>query len=81
MDKSWFKLVDALEEVTNFWSYGREMFRAPATNVYLPTRHSVFPRPFLGDEKEDDVGFRYNQQRISPFHALNPLKSKTFSFD
>jgi hypothetical protein len=38
MDKRWFALVDCLEDVSNYWSYGRNMFTQPTYNTYVPTR-------------------------------------------
>jgi hypothetical protein len=74
MDRQWYKLVDALEEVTNFWSYGRDFMSIPTYNVYLPTRSTSFNKPNMFDGDKEDVGYRYNMNRMSPYHTFNPLK-------
>ena len=38
LDSEWYKLVDCLEEVTNFWVYGRDFTTMPTYNTYMPTR-------------------------------------------
>jgi hypothetical protein len=68
LDRTWFKVVDALEEVVDYWQYGRDIVTMPAYNVYMPTRNSVFPRPNLLDDRADDISYKFNTQRISPYH-------------
>jgi len=60
LDKTWYKLVDALEEVTNFWSYGRDLTTMPTYNTYMPSRHHIMAKPDLNDEKANDVSYKYN---------------------
>jgi len=74
MDGSWFKLVDALEEVTNFWSYGRNFTDMPTYNTYVPTKTHVLEKPDMLDADHDDLGYRFNLHRLSPTGYLNTLK-------
>lgn len=73
-DREWYKLVDALEEVTNFWSYGRDFTTIPNYNIYIPTRHTLMKKPDMHDEQHDDLSYRYNVHRMTPYHYLNTLK-------
>lgn len=74
MEKSWYKLVDALEEVTNFWSFGRDFTTMPTYNTFVPTRNHVLNKPDMLDGENDDLGYRFNLNRISPVNYLNTLK-------
>lgn len=74
IDKSWYKLVDALEEVTNLWSYGRSVYFLPRYNLYVPARQTIMPKPKLGDERNDDTSYRFDVNRVTPYHYLNTLK-------
>ena len=74
MDKSWYKLVDCLEEVTNFWSFGRDFTTMPTYNVYMPTKTHILDRPDMMDGENDDLGYRFNLNRVSPVSYLNTLK-------
>ena len=74
-----YKLVDALEEVSDFWMYGKDLTTMPSYNVYVPPRHHILPKPNLNDEKDDEVSLRYNMSRLSAHHYHNPLKSKKFN--
>jgi len=57
LDKTWYKLVDALEEVTNFWSFGRDFTTMPTYNVYVPTRNHILDKPNMLDGENDDLGY------------------------
>lgn len=74
LDRTWYKLVDALEEVTNFWSFGRDFTTMPTYNVYVPTRNHILDKPDMLDAQADDLSFRFNMNRLSPAHYLNTLK-------
>lgn len=74
LDRTWYKLVDALEEVTNFWSYGRDFTTMPTYNIYIPTRNNIMNRPNMADGDKDDLSYRYDVNRMSPYHYLNTLK-------
>ena len=74
MDRKIYSKVDALEEVTNFWGYGKSMFTIPTYNVYVPTRYHTINRPNLLDDSNDDTSYRYNLNRLSPYSYLNTMK-------
>ena len=76
LDRKWYKLVDALEEVTDFWTYGRDLTTMPTYNSYVPTQNNVVPRPDFDTKGDDDTKMRYNMSRVSPAYMHNPLKSK-----
>ena len=57
LNKQWFKKVDALEEFTNYWSYGRGLGSMPSHNIYVPVAQTIMPRPKFSDySKEDQEG-------------------------
>ena len=74
MDRTWYKLVDALEDVTNFWSFGRDFTTMPTYNVYVPTRTHILDKPDMLDGEKDDLGYQFNLNRVSPVHYLNTMK-------
>jgi len=74
LDREWYKVVDALEEVSNFWSFGRDWTTMPTYNVYVPTRTHIMDKPDMMDGEKDDLGYRMNVDRVSPYHYLNTLK-------
>lgn len=74
LDNTWYKLVDALEEVTNFWSFGRDFTTMPTYNTYVPTKHHILDKPDMMDGDNDDLGYRFNMNRVSPMHYLNSMK-------
>lgn len=74
LDKEWYKLVDCLEEVSNFWSYGRDWATMPTYNTYMPTRTHLMDKPDMLDGEKDDLGYQMNLNRLSPFYYLNTLK-------
>lgn len=74
LDRRWYKLVDALEEVTNFWSYGRDFTTMPTYNTYMPTRTHLMDKPDMMDPEKDDLGYQMKENRISPVYYLNTLK-------
>ena len=76
LDRTWYKLVDCLEEVTDFWNYGKDLTTMPTYNTYMPTRNHIMPKPNLNDSEGDDASHKYNLQRVTPYQYLNPLKSK-----
>lgn len=41
LDRTWYKVVDALEECTDFWSFGRNYYLAPNYNSYIPTNNYI----------------------------------------
>jgi hypothetical protein len=57
LEGSWFKLVDALEEVTDFWAYGRNFTDMPTYNSYVPTRSHIMNKPDMLDGDRDDLGY------------------------
>jgi hypothetical protein len=74
MERTWYKLVDCLEEVTNFWSFGRDFTTMPTYNTYMPTRNHVLDKPDMLDGENDDLGYRFKVNRLSPTQYLNTLK-------
>jgi len=74
LDRTWYKLVDALEEVTNYWSFGRDFTTMPTYGVYVPTRNHILDKPDMMDAQADDLSYRFNLNRVSPAHYLNTLK-------
>jgi hypothetical protein len=75
LDRTWYKLVDCLEEVSNYWSYGRDFTTMPTYNLYIPTRNNIMNKPDFTDELNDDLSYRFNLNRMSPSQYLNPLKA------
>ena len=75
LSKDWYKLVDALEDVTNFWSFGRNHHTMPSYNTYVPTRNHILNKPDMMDGYNDDLGYRFNLNRLSPANYLNTLKT------
>jgi hypothetical protein len=57
MDRDTYKVVDALEEVTNFWSYGRNIVDVPVYNTYMPTRYHIMNKPDMMDSQADDLSY------------------------
>jgi hypothetical protein len=74
LDKEWYKVVDCLESVTNYWSYGRDWGTMPTYNTYMPTRTHLMDKPDMLDGEKDDLGYQMNLNRLSPFFYLNTLK-------
>ncbi len=74
LDREWFKLVDCLEEATNFWSFGRDFATMPTYNTYMPTKTHLLSKPDMLDGDNDDLGYRFNVNRVSPSEYLNTLK-------
>jgi hypothetical protein len=74
LEGSWFKLVDALEEVTDFWAYGRNFTDMPTYNSYVPTRSHIMNKPDMLDGDRDDLGYQFHMNRLSPTGYLNTLK-------
>lgn len=52
--REWFKLVDALEEVTDLWNWGSNMTAIPTYNTYVPTRSNIIKKPILSDDSTDN---------------------------
>lgn len=76
LDRRWYKLVDALEDVSDYWTYGRDFASMPTYNVYVPTKEHLIPKPNLTEDHDDETGFKFGVNRMSAFQYLNPLKSK-----
>lgn len=74
LDRTWYKLVDCLEEQTNFWSYGRDFTTMPTYNTYVPTRTHILNKPDMLDADHDDLGYQFNLSRVSPMSYHNTLK-------
>lgn len=79
LDRKWYCLVDCLEEVTDFWNYGKDFTTMPDYNVFMPTKNHLMNRPDMLDGDNDDLGYRYNLNRVSPAHYLNTLKAYKMS--
>ena len=79
LDRQWYTLVECLEEVTDFWSYGKDFTTQPDYNVFMPTKNHLMNRPDMLDGDNDDLGYRYNLNRLSPAHYLNTLKAYKMS--
>lgn len=78
MEKRWFKLIDALEETVNFWSYGRDVARAPLHGSYVPVRHTVMPKPNM-KAADAELDYRYNLHKLGPTEHASPLKAYEMS--
>ena len=74
INKEWYKLVDCLEDVTNFWSFGRDLVKMPSYNTYMPTKTHLMDKPDMMDGENDDLGYRFNLNRVSPQGYLSTLK-------
>lgn len=76
MDKQYFKKVDALEMFTDYWSYGRSMKSMPMHNLYVPTAHTIMPRPKFKDyDKNDLVAGQTFSHRTKDLHTPQPGSS------
>lgn len=67
MNREWFTLVDALENVTDFWFYGRDFYSIPDIAMYIPNSNTLINKPSMIDNHEDELGFRFNMTRMSPY--------------
>ena len=76
LEKRWFKLVDCLEEASDWWNYGHDMVTVPFYNVYIPTKNTLINKPKMNDEANDETSYRYNLNRLSPYYYLNTLKGR-----
>lgn len=57
LEKEWFKKVDAFEEFTDYWAFGRGIKSFPTRGVYYPVRSNIMLRPkFRNYDKEDMSG-------------------------
>lgn len=73
MDKQYFKKVDALEMFTDYWSYGRSMKSMPMHNLYVPTAHTIMPRPkFKEYDIKDLVAGQSISHRTKDLHTPQP---------
>ena len=61
MEKTHFKLVEALEQNVDVWSLGRDKWEVPLHNIYVPVRHTIMPRPSMNDTKADELAYRYSK--------------------
>lgn len=68
-------MVDALEDVTNLWTFGRDYYVKPKSNVYVPPTQTIVNIPDLSDDRHDDTSYNFGLNRISPYQYLNTLKS------
>ena len=57
LEREWYKLVDALEECSDYWNYGRVFHSMPTYNTYMPIRTHIIAKPNLNDESADDVSY------------------------
>jgi len=46
----------------------------PTYNVYIPTRHHILNKPDITEGEYDDLGYKFNLNRVSPAGYLNTLK-------
>lgn len=82
----WFKKVDALEEFTDLWTWGRSLTQPPKEhNVYVPVTQTILPRPRLTDDwKQDQIGkdFSYlmNEERSPQRAIVDPVALKPAPF-
>ena len=67
LNRKWFTLVDALENVTDFWFYGKDYHTLPDIAMYIPNKHTLINRPSMIDNDENELGFRFNMTRMSPY--------------
>jgi len=69
-----YTFVEALEEVTDFWSYGRSIYSLPANNIYVPSRVTVMPKPKFNDNDNRTESLRFNESRVSKIHDHSSMK-------
>lgn len=43
--------------------------------MYIPNKNTMAARPSMIDHDEDELGFRFNMTRMSPYQYHNPLKA------
>lgn len=55
LEKEWYTKVEALESLTDFWTYGKGPGRFADNNIYIPVTHTMMQRPkFRNYERYDD---------------------------
>ena len=69
INREWFKKVDALEQFTDYWSFGRGMNSMPSHNIYVPVSHTIMPRPKLFDTSKDDQSGAAFSMKSSTNHS------------
>jgi hypothetical protein len=57
--REWYSLVDCLEDVSNFWTYGKDMVTYPSYNIYVPTKEHIIPKPDLTQDNDDETGYKF----------------------
>jgi len=70
LEKEWFTKVEALELFTNFWSFGRGISSIPETNVYIPVRQTILPRPKFRDMQDEDQEGKQFTYRTRESHTV-----------
>ena len=81
LNRDVFTLVACLEAHTDLTSYGRDPFRIPLHNSYVPVRHTIMPKPDLSN-KGEELGYVFGNrkdktktiERVDPLAQLSPLK-------
>lgn len=81
VQKKIFTLVDCLEEVMDFWTFGRNHWDIPTHNLFIPTKTTLMTKPKFVTA-EDELGVRLIDRddkktttpKIDPVAPLNPLK-------
>lgn len=64
LEKRWFSKVEAIENFTDYWSYGRGVTAAEHQPMYVPVSNNILPRPKFRDySKQDQVGREFSYRR------------------
>ena len=72
IEKKWFTKVEAFEQFTNLWSFGRGASQMPMHNVYVPVNQTIMPRPKFRDyNKEDQEGKDFTYRAVNK-HSVQP---------
>ena len=74
LKKRWFSKVEALENYTDFWTFGRGIKSMNKRGGYMPVRTNIMPRPKFkrNDNKEDEIGQRFGL-RTKDLHTVSPF--------
>lgn len=60
LERKPFTLQDALESVMEYWMLGRNVWEIPTHNIYVPVKHTIMPKPDLGDRRFDQLSYQWS---------------------
>lgn len=78
MEEKIFKFVDAIEQITDLENFGKDNGKIPFYNAYIPSPHTIMPRPDLMQEKDMMHKFAFGKTKISMFNKPVPNQCKQY---